>query len=390
MLTFDPSTVWLEIPQAIQTEFWQQIQTIARGGDRWQVYQNHVCLHTILPWLQEKAGESAVEVDSIYNPHFWQLVHGSAVTLGATRLILIPVEAMDKREFRVPQEWIDIPRWVGDYYLAVEVDADEQTVHVWGYTTHHHLKTQGHYDASDRTYSLDGNDVIQDLSVLWVMLQLASEVTRAEVTALPRISLPAAILIEQVGDPAILSPRLAIPFTEWGALIEDECNLQQFCARRQFKGSSVSHSVPSRVNLGQWLQHVFESGWQSLEEVFTGEPDLAFSFRQPEALEAWLRRVKRVQLGRGLPTVLLLVMLKTEADQRRNIWVQIMPWIGEQYLPANLQLTLLSTTGETLQSVQSSEQSNYIQLRRFKCPLGRQFRLQIAIANRTFSEEFIA
>lgn len=390
MLIFDPSTVWLEIPQAIQTESWQQSQPIAIPGNRWQAYLNQICLHTILPWLQEKSGPIA-KVDPIYNSQFWELVNGSAVVVGAIRFILIPIEAMDQSEFRVPQEWIDIPSWIGDYYLAVEVDADDQGIHVWGYTTHHNLKSQGEYNASDRTYSLDGNDLIQDMSVLWVMLQLSTEVTRAEVAALPRLSpLPAIGLIEQVGNAAIVMPRLAIPFTEWGALLEDDCRLQRLCAYRQANAQSATISAPARVNLGQWLQNAFESGWQSLEELLTGEPDLAFSFRQSEPLEDWLRRVKRIQLGRGLPTVLLLIMLKTEPDQRRNIWVQLVPWIGEPYLPSNLQLTLLSIEGETLQSVQASDQSNYIQLRRFKCPLGRQFRLQVAIADITFSEEFVA
>lgn len=389
MLTFDASTVWLEIPQTIQTESWQQSQTIAISGNRWQVYLNQVCLQTIVPWLQEKSG-ALPEVNSVYGPRFWELVNGSAVSLGDIRFILIPIEAMDRSELRVPQEWLDIPSWVGDYYLAVEVDADEQGIQVWGYTTHHQLKSQGHYDASDRTYSLNGNDLIQDMAVLWVMLQLATEVTRAEVS--PLVTLPpkqAEACIEQVGNAAIALPRLAIPFTEWGALIEDDCRLQRLCAHRQANAPSAPLSAPV-INLGQWLQNVFETGWQSLEELLTVEPNLAFSFRQADALEDWLRRVKRVQLGRDLPTVLLLVMLKTEADQRRNIWVQLLPWMGEQYLPANLQLTLLSTEGETLQSVQASDQSNYIQLRRFKCPLGRQFRLQIAIADITFSEEFVA
>lgn len=390
MLIFDPSTVWLEIPQAIQTESWQQSQPIATPGNRWQAYLNQVCLHTLLPWLQEKTGAIA-KVDPIYNSQFWELVNGSAVVVGDVRLILIPIEAMDQSEFRVPQEWIDIPSWIGDYYLAVEVDADEQGIHVWGYTTHQQLKSQSHYDASDRTYSLDGNDVIQDLSVLGVMLQLVTEVTRSEIAPLATLA-PEQVeaCIEQVGHPAIALPRLVLPFAEWGALLEQTHWRQQLSEQRQINLSSAQISAPARVNLGQWFQNVFESGWQSLEELFTVEPNLAFSFRQANSLEDWLRRVKRIQLGQGLPTVLLLVMLKTEPDQRRNIWVQLIPWIGEQYLPSNLQLTLLSIEGETLQSVQASEQSNYIQLRRFKCPLGRQFRLQITIADINFLEEFVA
>ena len=384
MLLSDTSTQWLEIPDAIHTQSWQRSQFISIPGNRWQAYLNQVCLQTMLPWLQEKS-EIEPSVDSRDSLAFWEMVNGSAIVLGTTRLIVIPTEAMDRSEFRVPQEWIDIPSWVGDYYLAVEVDPDEKWLNIWGYATHQMLKSEGNYDGSDRTYSLDSDRIIQDLTVFWVMQQLSGEPTQALIPSLPALnSGQAELLLQQLGDRAIALPRLEIPFTQWGALLEQDRWLEQLCQLRQ---SRVNATSPA--NLSQWWQNVFEAGWQAIEDLFATQPNLAFSFRQGESTQQQVRRVKQIQLGDQFPGVLLVMILETEADRRTRIWVQIHPQSGETYLPANLKLEQLSMSGEVLQSVQAGEASNYIQLRRFKSSPGMQFRLKVAIADTFTYEDFI-
>jgi hypothetical protein len=300
---------------------------------------------------------------------------------------------MDRSEFRVPQEWIDIPSWVGDYYLAVEVDTDDHWLNIWGYTTHQMLKSEARYDPRDRAYCLDANDLIQDLIVFWVMQQLPGEPTRTTVPALPDLtSGQAERLMQQLGDAAIALPRLEIPFEQWGGLLEQDGWLQQLCQRRQNPAdaqASTRQAIAS-ANLSQWWHNVFEAGWQAIEELFEPQLDVAFNFRQADVTQERVRRVKPIQLGAELPAVFLVVMLETEADGRMRIWVQILPQPGEAYLPANLRLELLSMTGDVIQSVEAGGMSNYIQLRRFNCPPGTQFRLQIAIADAVIREDFIA
>lgn len=392
MLVSDTSTQWLEIPDAVRTQSWQQSQSISIPGNRLQAYVNQVCLRTVLPWLQEKSGVEPT-IDSTDSLAFWEMVNGSAIVLGTTRLIFIPTEAMDRSEFRVPQEWIDIPSWVGDYYLAVEVDTDDHWLNIWGYTTHQMLKSEGRYDPSDRAYCLDANDLIQDLIVFWVMQQLPGEPTRTRVPTLPDLtSQQAESLMQQLGDAAIALPRLEIPFEQWGGLLEQDGWLQQLCQRRQNPAdaqASTRQAIAS-ANLSQWWHNVFEAGWQAIEDLFEPQLELAFNFRQADVTQERVRRVKQIQLGAELPAVFLVVMLETEADGRMRIWVQILPQPGEAYLPANLRLELLSMTGDVIQSVEAGGMSNYIQLRRFKCPPGTQFRLQIAIADAVIREDFIA
>jgi len=391
MLVTDTSTQWLEIPNAVNRQSWQQSQTISIPGNRFQAYLNQVCLETVLPWLQEKSG-IAPTVDSKNSLSFWEMVNGSAIVLGTTRLIFIPTESMDRNEFRVPQEWIDIPNFLGDYYLAVEVDSDEQCLNIWGYTTHQMLKSEGFYDEIDRTYCLDGNQIIQDLTAFWVMQQLSGEETRTVISPLPALtSGQAEPLLQQLGDNTIALPRLEIPFAQWGALLEQNFWLEQLCQLRQstVNATETTRQTSQSTNLAQWWNNVFEAGWQAIEDLFGTQPDLAFNFRGSDTTSVQVRRVKEIQLGAELPTLLLVVLLETEADGRMRIWVQILPQPGEIYLPANLKLELLSMTGDVLQSVQAGEMSNYIQLRRFKSPPGTEFRLKVAMADIFTYEDFI-
>uniref|UniRef100_A0A832M6S1 DUF1822 family protein n=1 Tax=Oscillatoriales cyanobacterium SpSt-402 TaxID=2282168 RepID=A0A832M6S1_9CYAN len=394
MLELDTFTQWLEIAPETQTTAWQQTEAIAIPGNRWQVYLNQVCLQTILPWLQEKFGMSAV-ASTMSHLRLWELVSGSIVTIGNTQLVLIPTEAMDRDEFRVPQEWIDIPNWAGEYYLAIEVDVDEHQLHIWGYTTHQMLKSQGIYDPNDRTYTLDEHEIIQDITAFWVMQQLRSEPTRSPVAELsPLAASQVNSLIQHLSQTAIAVPRLEIPFVQWGALLAQETWRNQLLeARSQSSQAFINNEEPLLpfANLSQWMQGVFEAGWRSLADWMGSEPDLAFSFRGDETdLEASIQRAKRISLGSAYPAVLLVLMLSTDLDGRQKIWIQLLPWIGESALPSNLELALLSVSGDVIQSVQSSEQSNYIQLRRFKCVSGTHFRVQIKMNTTLVIEEFNA
>ncbi|MBW4526730.1 MAG: DUF1822 family protein [Phormidium tanganyikae FI6-MK23] len=387
MLAFETSTQILEIPETIQQEAWQQSRTVSPLGHRWQAYLNHVCLQTVLLWLREKTGrEPLIHLGS--HAAFWEMVNGSAVTLGddspnvgsaSQRIVLIPIETCDRTEFHVPQEWVDIPDWVGDYYLAIEVDADEQLLYVWGYTTHQTLKSQGRYDADDRSYSLTSTDLIQDMTVFWTMQQLEPEPTRALVTPLPELSAAQAEnLIQRLGSPVI--PRLEVPFERWGALLQQDW--QRLSEQRQATRTPLA-------NLSQWLNDRFEAAWQTIEVLLSSEPDLGFSFRRDDSSESAIRRVKRLQLG-SVVDVLLVVVLEVEADERRRIWVQLLPQAPETVLPENVQLSLISATGEVLQSARSRSASNYIQLRRFRCAIATPFQLEITVADVRVVEAFVS
>jgi hypothetical protein len=249
--SFIAHPLYLEIPDSALA---QHSHAFSTPGARWQAHLNQMSLEAVLPWLQEEQQSVRVWPSMDALPSFWEIVNGTAIDCGDRRLVLIPTTAIDLRELRVPQEWIDIPNWCADYYLAVQVNPEGGWVSIWGYATHYQLKTKGIYHESDRTYSLDEDDLIQDLNVLWIARLLCPDeglrLERASLTGLPLAQ--AENLLERLGTPRVIFPRLAVPFQLWAGLLAHGGWRQYLYERRQ--GLSTARSVP------QWLQ----SGLSSL------------------------------------------------------------------------------------------------------------------------------
>lgn len=245
----DATQLWLEISPTTQSQAWQQSQSFSTPSSRWNAYLNQIALNTFLPWLQEEyAPQARAWPNEAAKASIWEMVSGTAIVWGTTRLVLLADETLDLSELRVPQEWVDIPEWAADYYLAVQVNPDDGWMRIWGYTTHQQLKSGGYYDASDRTYCLDGEDLIDDLNILWVARQLCpEEPTRSAITALPTLpQAQAENLLQRLGNSAITTPRLAVPFELWGALLAHGGWRQRLYERRQ--------GLPEQWSILQWLQ----------------------------------------------------------------------------------------------------------------------------------------
>jgi hypothetical protein len=387
-----PTQPSLEIPPDLHSAAWQNRSSSAPAW--WNTYLNQVCLPTVLSWLQREYNANAQsELDQTALQDGWQLVNGTALTLESRRVILIPDKSFDISEFRVPQEWVDLPSWAGDYYLAVQVNPDDASVLIWGYTTHEQIKAQGGYDADDRVYCLDAQAMIQDLNVLAVAREICpQETTRAEIAPLPVVpTSQAEALLQRLANPEILHPRLEIPFQTWGALLEHpewRHQLGQLRLGQSDRTSIIATATSSIVSLGQWLQNVFDEQWQNLENLLGNELAPAYSFRQTaESNRSIVQRAKVLELGEQI--VWLSIGLEPDDGDRVSIRVQLRSSERNFTLPAGLTLTLLSNSGGVVQSVEARDQDDIIQLKRFKCALGTQFSLQISLGTITLTEEFV-
>ncbi|MCC5610707.1 DUF1822 family protein [Nostoc sp. CHAB 5834] len=261
--TIDSQHLYLEIPQSPEA----QEQPYSTAGACQRGWINQKCLQAFLPWFKEEIAPTArVYPNSAALPSFWEVVNGTAITFDCDRLVLIPTLAMDDDELRVPQEWVDIPEWVADYYIAVQVNPDDGWMKVFGYTTHQILKTKGVYDAGDRTYSLESEDLIPDINVLWITRQLNDpEALRAEIAPLDSITkIQAENLLERLGHPDVKFPRLGVPFSLWGALLAHSGWRKKLYELRQ--GLLMQWSIPQCLQAGvanlaqQW-------GWEKREFV---------------------------------------------------------------------------------------------------------------------------
>ncbi len=263
----NPTDLILEIPK---NQANLENPDFSNPNSRYQGYINELCLSAVLPWLQEDfTPQAKVWPTTTALPSFWELVNGTAVVLDATRFILVPSETIDLSELRVPQEWVDLPSWAGDYYLAVQVEADEGYVRVWGYCTHEQMKNQGSYDASDRTYSLDATEIINDMSVLAVTQELCPQtMIRTAISPLPNLTQEhAQNLITRLGKSELLTPRLAIPFQLWGGLVEHGGWRQSLYQQRL--------GLPEQWSVVQWLQSGVS---QAAENIGWGRLNMQLSF----------------------------------------------------------------------------------------------------------------
>jgi hypothetical protein len=399
-----PEQLWVELSTQEQEYAWQQTaqQPYSNAAARWTAFVNWLCLNTVLNWLKEDADLEAmpkVWPQSGELPSFWEVVNGTKITVGETQLVLIPSDKSNLEEFSIPQEWVDIPSWTANYYLAVQLNLEEQWLRVWGYATHQQIRNKATYNRLDRTYSLDREDLIADLNVMLVAREICPP-RQPEVKPLPSLSAAQAEkLLEQLGKQTPYSPRLDVAFEQWAALVESDSyrqKLYQLRLENQKVVSSVAVAKPSQSlanNLSQWFDSIFEAGWQSLDTLFSPQQtNLAVQFRSDTGLnQARIKGAKLIDLGMqlGEQGIVLLVGLTPEDDDRVSIRVQLHPMPGDTYVPPNLRLVLLSQSGSILQEVTARSHDHYIQLKRFKSPSGKSFSIQVTLGDVSIKEDFV-
>ena len=405
----------LEISATVQAQSWNQGKQALISGSHWQahwqVYVNQMTLETFLPWLKteyESLAQAWPEDVSIVP--LWQVVNGTGITLdplGATekRLVLIPNASIEQTEFRVPREWIEIPSWVGDYYLAVAVNSEGDFLRVYGYATHELIRQKGQYDPIDRTYCLSTLELMSDLTALWVVREVnPQEVTQAEV--------PAIIAMADVMLPEFLTslmqclnhnPRMDLNFSQWAAFLErsDRCvHLEKALLNPIVSPivNAISNPIvpaifsETVVNLSQWTNQIFDQAWQAIESVMGVEPELGFGFRKSSVEE--VQQFRRIKMIRSQSEtldgqVLLMLNLGIEPDGRMGVQISVLPIDRMKPLPSRLQLTMISSAGAIVQSVQSQSEDQYIQLKFFKCVPGTRFGLVITIDDASVTEQFV-
>ncbi|MGA7936163.1 MAG: DUF1822 family protein, partial [Kovacikia sp.] len=367
-------------------------QEHATDSRRWNAYLNQVCLEVILDWIRtEEAPEATSWLAPAAASAVWEFVNGSAIDIGNQRLVLIPTEVIED-DLEVPQEWVDIPGWAGDYYLGVEVGLDGASVRVWGYTTHQALKTLGNYDADDRFYSLDSEQVSTNLTTFSVIRErCAAEQTRAEIAPLPEIStVRVDNLIQRLSTPSVRFPRLAVPFQLWGALLAND-EWQQRLYQPQGEPAT---------RLTAWLQGQVESAWQAMEAVLSpqkvetawgtssrGRGENRLSNQSRNAVFE-VSRVKVLDFGDRPENdqVALLIGVSALDETDVMVGIKISPVGDRLNLPGAVQVRLLGENGNEVGQA-SAAITETIQLQ-FRGQRGESFSVEVTCDGRCVTEPF--
>lgn len=206
------------------------------------------------------------------------------------------------------------------------------------------------------------------------------------------VHIPAEIWSERVGcvvvelNESVTEAKL-IGFLEKASIedipingLRNICELPQYLTQIQFP-----------VNLHQWFEDMFVADWRKVEELLS-PPQLQLAFRNTSriASKSSIKGAKLIDLGieLGSQPIALLVAITPEEDEKVGIRVQLHSVGEELYLPPHTRLVMLSESGDNIQKVESRNQDNYIQLKRFKSKIGKCFHIQIILNEFSWTEKF--
>jgi Protein of unknown function (DUF1822) len=149
--------------------------------------------------------------------------------------------------------------------------------------------------------------------------------------------------------------------------------------------------IPNKnvVKLTQWLENIFDVGWQEIS-AFLGTEIMHPASSMRNTKDAFVSRSKLIDLGKKLSdqAVLLVVALTPDNEQEMEIIVEVYPINGENYLPANLQLMVLDFEGISVMEAQTRTSNKNIQLQ-FSGEVGESFSVKLALEGVSTVENFV-
>ncbi len=369
LLFAQPQQLYLEILADDLERAWQESQQLKNSATTWRAYLNRLLLDSFFAYLREDHCLSVKVVHQKKLLSIWTLLDGTLLSIQEQKLILLPTETIDDDEVTIPQEWVDIPSWVADYYVIAEVNPDEQWIRIKGYTTHAQIKKLGSFDAMTREYSLTQNQLIEDINVLWLSQEFCpTEVTSTPINLITDLNpTHAENLIQRLSNPEVISPRLEVPFYFWSALLENEEYLTKIAQPRQGH-KAVENPVTKLTN---WLENIFDNVWQTPADL-----NLAYAITRTFTANS-LNRSKLI--GIDNKQVILLVEVSQEKNDNLGVKIGLYPEANSRYLPPNIQLSLFSKEGQVLKFIKARHQDNYIAINKFEAPKNFEFKIEIKL-----------
>jgi hypothetical protein len=331
-----PETLWLE------PEHFEQARQIRNPSNdeqqQWQAYLNVLATLAFETWLKERLPEQPIQQSSEV------IAEMNYLNVGEFKLGLIATEHVLDEIVSLPTA-VEQPSFAAHFYVVLEVLEDQEQVVIRGFLRHDELVA--HCD------------------------RLISPGLQSELCAIPLAAF----------DAEINHLVFYIQHSEPSAIPLPAVSTRSIAAPLSIDLSRI------KTRLGQWLQGVLDEGWQTIDTLINPEANLAWSTRQT-SLGA--KGGKLINFGVQLDnqTVALLVTVTPESEGKIGLNIQVLPAGGAQILPAQLKLTLLSSTDKILQEVQSREQDNYIQLKPFKGKPGVNFSVEVSLNNINVREVF--
>ncbi len=366
-------TYWqtvLEILPEVKDQGLKKYETYPHTAEGWQYLLNYLTANTLRSWFSTELGGNPI----ISPATSWQFTNGIAIELQGIRYVIIPDESIDQASLNVPREWLEIENWAGDFYLAATVDLDHNIVELWGFTDFNTVKSAP-IDFQDHNYQVDRDQINCNPNLLLTQRHFNLPVGTKLVNPIASIDPERAKnLTDRLGSPAVILPRLALPFANWLALCHHPKALKNLSLLRQGK------SIKSVINLGDWLANLFPEQWK--------EPSFAYAYAL-RGEEEKISRVRRLIIPDGDNVVefyLVLSLIKSSTD-RVSILFQLFP-LDVETLPV-LQIRIMDGDNNLIQESMTNGTEAMLKMRRFSGNIGDEFIFTLMIKDYEFIEEFV-
>jgi hypothetical protein len=270
-----PEHIWIDLSETVQIESKLSAEQLGdRDYNLNRVDLNQLCMVAVKKWLSEVFD---LELKSVFpctfggkeNLEFISgLVNGFAIQIGKTRLVFIPSQSIDLSEIEIPQEWVDLPNWAGDYYVPIQVNLIGKYLHLWTFISHYDLKNNGEFDRVLRNYEIPDGFGTKNLDVLFTACELHSlgELTpkRAVIDPIPALSVTDVnkIIEQLLQHRSGFSPRLESAFSEWGAILNDSNNINDYFKAIEIKERKVEIEDKELESVGK--------NYKLLDDMFNG------------------------------------------------------------------------------------------------------------------------
>ncbi len=261
--------LWVDFSAKEREIAWQQAvkENYRNDAEVNRIFINYLCLNTFVKWLKDEPDLlEKFQIPELSEDSFrqYEFVNGIDLNFDGSRLVLVPTEQSHPTEFRIPQEWVDIPNWAANYYLSVQLNLEKGWLRIWGFISHQQIQKKAQYDSMDRTYCVSNCDLIVDIDVMWVAQELCP-LEQPQVQTLPSLSeFQAKQIIEELSKPTVYSPRLHGRFAEWAAILSSP-KYRTILYNQRIKHSQVNFMENTQKgvhNLSTWFENVFEQGWR--------------------------------------------------------------------------------------------------------------------------------
>lgn len=330
-----PEIIWLEEEHFQAAK--EMSDRICDEAQQWQTYLNSLAILALKEWLRERIGESEIKgkVNTIEPICYLEV--------GDFKIGAIATEHILNEAIEIPRSAIDQPEFAAHFYVALEVREEQEEAIVRGFLRYDRLENY----LSKNSCPIVGNDCY--------------------------------LLPLSLFDAEINHLKLYLHYLKADAIPITTISSQ--------RDRDAVNSGEIATKLSRWLEGIIEESWVANEELVNPEASLASNLRKRSQA---VKMGKLINLGiqLGNKTVALLVTIAPEADDKLGILIQLYPTESEKYLPADLQLSLYSNTGEILQSVRSKSYDNYIQLKPFKGKVGIRFSIEVSIGDISVRENF--